>query len=209
VLFYSPTRKAESCSEGNCLHAGDLSTYVAITSVADGSFVQVLAVTKHHKKSPYALIFPYMRQVAPFLIFRMCTKPSLLMESCRLMSISPTDFISVTLPRTLPQLFAGCELKVLEAIAKDLATKPSSLFLKHSHEVLAHVFLLQGPGQTNKALTFILKVLTDAAENATIDIQNVVKSCVVPLLAELVIVMGDENAETAEMVSSLLFSCLV
>jgi len=116
--------------------------------------------------------------------------------------MSPTDFISVSLPRTLPYLFAHCERKVLETIAKDLSKKLSALFLSFSHEILAYIFQLPGPGQTQKALTFILRVLIDAADNVTIDVQSVVKSCVVPLLAELVIVMGDENSERAEMVST-------
>jgi serine/threonine-protein kinase ATR len=72
--------------------------------------------------------------------------------------------------------------------------------LNYSHEILAYVFQLSAAGQTAKALAFILQILNDAADNVTIDAQSVVKSCVVPLLAELVIVMGDENAERAEVV---------
>lgn len=170
----------------------------------------MLSVAKYHKKTPYTLILPFMDTVSPFLISRMCTQPLLLMEACRLMSVVPSDFISITLPRTLPQLFANCELKTIEAIAKDLSTKPSSLLLKHSPEILAHVFLLSGTGPTHKALTFIVKVLTDATQHTvSIDIQSVVKSCIVPLLAELVIVMGDENQEKVEMVNDhLTYRCL-
>lgn len=79
--------------------------------------------------------------------------------------------------------------------------------MKHSHIILAHIFLLPGVGpgigKTDKALDFVLGVLRDAAtEGSGIDIQSVVKSCVVPLLAELVVVMGDEEAEAARLVTS-------
>jgi serine/threonine-protein kinase ATR len=137
-----------------------------------------------------------MDQIAPFIITRFSSQPDLLGEACRVMSIAPIDFIGITLPRTLPELFASCDQRVLELIAKELSTKASSLLLKHSHGILAHIFL-SNQATTTKALNFVIKVLTDAT-SSVIDIQSVVKSCVVPLLAELVIVMGDERPEVAQ-----------
>ena len=99
-----------------------------------------------------------------------------------------------------------CKLRnqsVYEQVAHSTSTKVSSLFLNNSHDVLAHIFLLKGPAQTNKALSFILQHLQNAADNESIDLQSVVKSCLVPLLAQLVIGMGDENPEKAELVMQL------
>ena len=158
--------------------------------------MKIFTLTKYFKKSSYALILPYMDQIAPFIITRLSSQPDLLSEACRVMSIAPIDFIGITLPRTLPELFASCDQRVLELIAKELSTKASSLLLKHSHGILAHIFL-SNQATTTKALNFVIKVLTDAT-SAVIDIQSVVKSCVVPLLAELVIVMGDERPEVAQ-----------
>lgn len=116
------------------------------------------------------------------------------------MTTSCVDFINATLPFTLPTLYGNCDLKVLQKIAQDLDSKPSNLFLSHSHRILAHIFRLQAPGQTNKALAFIIKTLTDDTTNGSIGIQNVVQSCVVPLLAELVVGLGDEGPK-ADIVS--------
>ncbi|KAF8165694.1 hypothetical protein B0H34DRAFT_690087 [Crassisporium funariophilum] len=159
--------------------------------------MQILAVTKHHNKTPYSLVLPFMDQIAPFIITRLSTHPDLIGEACRLMSIAPADFIAITLPRTLPQLFASCDQRVLEIIAKESSLKASSLLLKHSHGILAHIFLLPNQASTTKALNFVIKILTDAT-NSSIDVQSVVKSCVVPLLAELVVVMGDDSMEVAQ-----------
>jgi serine/threonine-protein kinase ATR len=160
-----------------------------------------MGLAKHHKRTPYALVSPYMHEVAPFVVSRMCTHPGLLRETCSFLSKDPADLISVTLPRTLPQLFATCELRVLREIAKDLGTKLSYLFLNHSHQILAHLFLLQGPGQTNRALSFVIKHLVeDTGHNGKIDTHSIIHSCLVPLLVELVIVMGSEDKEQAEMV---------
>ncbi|KZT29389.1 hypothetical protein NEOLEDRAFT_1056118 [Neolentinus lepideus HHB14362 ss-1] len=160
------------------------------------AYVQLLSLTQLKKRTPYSLISPYLGQIAPFLVSRILTEPTLLNESCRFMSISPTDFISTNLPRILPQLFATCNSKVLERIGRDLGKKPSNLFLNHSHDILAHIFL-EDDFKTKAALDFIVNVLRKAAESATIDIQSVVKSCLIPLLADLIIVMGDEAEDKA------------
>lgn len=162
-------------------------------------------MTKQHKKSPWALVSPHLSQVAPHLVSCMCSQPSMLTETCHFLSVATSDFISATLHHTLPPLFASCDIKVLEQVAHSTSAKVSSLFLNNSHDILAYIFLLKGPAQTNKALSFILALLRKAAGNESIDVQSVVKSCLVPLLAQLVIGMGDENQERAELVIWLSF----
>ncbi|KAF8897901.1 hypothetical protein BD779DRAFT_1608382 [Infundibulicybe gibba] len=161
--------------------------------------MQLLSIAKFYNKTLSSLLLPYMDQIAPFIISNLHKQPILLTELCRITSMAPVDFISFTLPRTLPSLFANSDLHILDIIARDLSVKPLSLFLDYSSEILAHIFLLPGPGQTRKALTFVIKIFTDAAQNSSIDIQTVVKSCIVPLLAVLVMEMGDEDEEACSM----------
>lgn len=158
-------------------------------------------MTKYHKKSPWGLVSPYLSQVAPLLVSCMCTQPSMLTEACHFLSVTTPVFISATLQYTLPPLFANCESRVLEQVANNTSQKVSYLFLNRSHDILSYIFLLKGPGQTNKALSFILQLLRNAADTASIDIQSVIKSCMVPLLAHLVVGMGDEDPDKAEQVS--------
>ncbi|KAL0950115.1 hypothetical protein HGRIS_010112 [Hohenbuehelia grisea] len=155
------------------------------------AYIQLLEIAKHHQKAPYSLLLPYMSQIAPFLVSRIRSQPNLLTETCRLISMNTTDFISTTLPRTLPRIFTNCETKVLEAIAKDLETKPSTLFIEHSHEIFAHIFLLPSELATNNALDFVLAILTSATGTNEILISSVVNSCIIPLLSELVVALGD------------------
>lgn len=145
-----------------------------------------------------------MDQVAPYVIKELPLQPHFLRETCRIMSIAPDDFILISLPRTLPELFATCDQKVIDAIAKELETKVSTLLIQHSPGILARVFLLPSQASTTKALNFIIKTLTAAAPSSAssspIDVQSVVKSCLIPLLAELVVVLGDEHTGTAQQV---------
>jgi serine/threonine-protein kinase ATR len=116
--------------------------------------------------------------------------------------VHPTDFISVTLSKTLPFLFANSEAKVIEEISEDVGQSISSLFMAHSHQILAHVYQQQGPAQTTGSLTFIRNIISKGSEpkRANFTIQNMVQSCVVALLADLVVVLGHENEERASLV---------
>ena len=64
-------------------------------------------------KKSYALILPYIDQITPLIISLFSSQPDLLGEASRVMSIAPIDFIGITLPHTLPELFASCDQKVL------------------------------------------------------------------------------------------------
>lgn len=158
-------------------------------------------LARYRKKSSYNVVSPYLSQVAPLVVSRMMTQPAILVECARFIAIQPSAFISVTLPHTLPIVFATTDLPVLQQIAKELSRKPSILFINHAPDILAHVFMLQGPGQTSKALSFVLQVLRDDAQDAEgIDMNSVVKSCITKLLCELVTILGDNRTERADMV---------
>ncbi|OBZ70466.1 Serine/threonine-protein kinase atr [Grifola frondosa] len=158
----------------------------------------LVALAKYHKKTPYSLVSPFMDHIAPYLVARLCTQAYLLSEFCRFISVSPGDFLSVTLNRTLPQLFASCDLKVLEAISAEIGQTPAYLLIDQTHHILAYVFRLPNVGQINKVLAFILNILRSATRDDTIDTATLVRSCLVPLLGELVIVLGDENDDIVQ-----------
>lgn len=127
----------------------------------------------------------------------MIQQPNTLIETCRFLSFSTNDFLSVTLPLTLPHLIGECNKAALDKLSRELGVSISNMFLKVSAEVLAHVFLLRNQLDTNKALSFILRILNEAATKADIQLSNVVKSCVLPLLGKLVVSMGDPNPDAA------------
>lgn len=126
-----------------------------------------------------------------------------MLELCRFLSLSPGDLLSVTLSYTLPRLFGTRNSSALEYLHKELGKSVSTLFLNASADILAHVFLLKNPANTDRALSFILSTLSEAANRAKIGLANVVKSCIVPLLGKLVVSMGDEDKELAEDVSAI------
>ncbi|KZS97819.1 hypothetical protein SISNIDRAFT_472705 [Sistotremastrum niveocremeum HHB9708] len=160
------------------------------------AYVHLTKVAKARQKSPYSLLSPFMHQVGPFVVSRWVSQPSLVHELCRFLTLSPPDFISATLAQSLPHLVATRNTKVLEKVAQQLHTLPSTLILQSTHGVLAHVFLSLEPSETQRGLAFLVRILQDAApddEKAHVTVDLIVKSCLIPLLGELVIALGNQG----------------
>ena len=144
-----------------------------------------------------------MDRIAPFLVTRLCKQPGAVAEGCRFLSITPHDFLNVTLNYTLPHVFAARDKQCLEAISSATQKRCHALFIAHESKILACAFMASKPGQTSAILNFITSILTDAAGGGTIDVDSVLKSCLVNLLAELVIHMGDEDESVVKQVHTL------
>ncbi|EIN10974.1 hypothetical protein PUNSTDRAFT_63830 [Punctularia strigosozonata HHB-11173 SS5] len=163
------------------------------------AYTQLQVLAKCHNTTQYKLVAPYQSRIAPMLVSRICTDPSLIVETCRFLLTTPGSLIASTLAFTLPPIFAKGDLRVLEKVGEATGRKPSSLFLGDlQHSILAYIYLLRGPVQTNRALEFVLRVLKDAAGGETINLRDVVKSCSMQLIAELVVVLGDADPDRAE-----------
>ncbi|KAI0032945.1 hypothetical protein K488DRAFT_78188 [Vararia minispora EC-137] len=156
---------------------------------------QLLSLANHFHKSPYRLISPHMDKIAPYLVHRYATHQDTLKRFCELINLPYLTFIEVNLPFTLPPLFAAREERTLACLSAELGLRSTSLFLNYSEHVLAHIFLMRDSHQADEALEFILQMLAASSAEGSdeIDIQSVVKSCVVPLLALLVIHLGHED----------------
>lgn len=164
----------------------------------------MIELTKRHKKPPQGFLSPFLPRIAPFVVARKCTNPELFAEMCQFLGVYSNSFLSITRPHALPHLFAEREVRVLEEIASELGKKLSILFLGDASQILAHVFRLQGPGQTNRALDFVVKIVradADEVNRRSIDIRGIVHSNLLPLLADLMVVLGNENPDDAASVS--------
>lgn len=144
---------------------------------------------------------PYMDQIAPYLVKRLCLQPAALTEGCRFLTIAPQEFLNVTLNHTLPHIFADRDRQCLDAISLATHKKCHVLFFAYPSKILARAFMASKLGQTSAVLTFITAVLAEAAGNGAIDIGSVVKSYLVNLISELVMHMGDEDESVRTQVS--------
>jgi serine/threonine-protein kinase ATR len=154
---------------------------------------QLRKIAQNRCKSPYNLIFPYMSDVAPLVVSRLCTHPLLLRETCQLFTMGQAGFLSMTLAHTLPHVVANRDAKVLQRIAEHVQEAPASLLVNHMELVLPHIFLLQDSSETEAALKFIAQTISSDANGRKIHVDQIIKSCVVDLLTTLVISLGDDS----------------
>ncbi|TFK25977.1 atypical/PIKK/ATR protein kinase [Coprinopsis marcescibilis] len=183
-----------------CLLSTQLgSSHILIHSLA---CTQILSLSKYHKKTPYALIMPHMDQIASWVFIRISTHPALFRELCRLISIAPSDFISINLSRTIPELLVRCDGSSLDFIATQLGKPRHALIVGDNlHSNLAKIFILETQIQTNKVINFVLGILNEAS-NTKIGLREVLPGCTTLLLTELVVMMGEETPQSLELAIS-------
>ncbi|KAH9179575.1 hypothetical protein EDB89DRAFT_2110934 [Lactarius sanguifluus] len=156
------------------------------------AYMQLMSLARFYGKTPYKLLDPYIGEIARYLITQWPHQPALLLETCRLVSQEPAEFISGTLVHTLPFLFASCNNAVIEKIAQIMGLFPSNLFLDFSKDILTQVFLLPEKTQTDNALEFILQVMPTPS-GGSINAQTLVRSCTSELLGTFVFLLGSED----------------
>jgi serine/threonine-protein kinase ATR len=142
------------------------------------------------------MLAPFLRTIALVIGSSALGKNTILPEVCRLVSISKADFWMRAHALCLPHFVSTRNKEALDMIAKEMSTSVSHLLLQCTDAILAHIFLLQDTSSTDRALFFFVGVLRSAAphtERSSIDLVVVTKSCLVPLLANLVIALGSED----------------
>lgn len=164
---------------------------------------QLHLIAKHHKKTPYLLISPYMARISTFVVTRAPEQPNILIETCRFLALSPPDFLSMTLVHTLPVLFGLQNLVALNSISKKLGKSKTSLFLVASSEILSHIFLLKNQEETESALSFVLETLGETVNKSNVSLHNIIRSCIIPLLGRLVVATGSDNQEFSQNVRGI------
>ena len=131
----------------------------------------------------------------------MSAQTNTLLETCRFLSLSPNDFLTLTLPYTMPQLFASRNSPAIEAISNQLDKTAPALFFETSADVLAHIFLLEDD-ETELSLAFTVDVLSQNPKNRKISLTSIIKSWIIPLLGKLVLALGDPDRPKARNVSA-------
>jgi serine/threonine-protein kinase ATR len=158
-----------------------------------------MSLARFYGKTPYKLLDPYIGEISRHLINQWPHQPALLLETCRLVSQEPSEFITGTLVHTLPLLFATCDSGVIDKIAQSLGLSPSTLFLDFSKDILTQVFLLPEKAQTDSALEFILQIMPTPS---SINAQTLVRSCFVELLGTFVFMLGSDDRKKVDQVCS-------
>lgn len=129
---------------------------------------------------------------------------SLLTELGRFLSREPPELLAFTLSSSLPSLVATCSRDEIVIIANLLQKQMAGMLVEQSTEILKTIFLLPEDHDAEAALDFLVQLIAEAAraKGSSLGTQALVNSCISSLLAELVVVFGDESGK-AVLVSGL------
>ncbi|TRM67831.1 hypothetical protein BD626DRAFT_449908 [Schizophyllum amplum] len=166
------------------------------------AFTQIQSLAEFHKKSTYALFMAHNELITPYVIFRLCSQPDLIVETCKVLAIQQGDFINVAIPRTLHFLFAACETKVLEILERKIGVALHYLYVTNATEILAQIFRAPTVQDTQRAIHLVVSICKKGAQGddaEKIDSFMVVKSHAVSVLSDLVVDLGSEMEEAREL----------
>lgn len=159
-----------------------------------------MQLARYYKKTHFEFLSPYMGQIIDFTMTRVASDPALLDELCRFLAVKKGDFIKRTLSEILPKFIIQKDRPVLDYIESTLGECTSTLAFRLAAELLARIFLLRDSAAIDEALTFTLDLLNENTGRERVTLESLILSCDVPLLAELVIALHDEDPEIHSLV---------
>ncbi len=151
---------------------------------------QLQGLAKHRGTGDYGLMAPHLHRIAPRLVMRASLQPSVLVEICQFITVTTSQFISLTQSVTLPRLFAACDLRTLQLVSTELGIPLLNLFMRYGAAILSYIFCQ--PTNHTKMTNFVVSTLAVTPGSESIDLASIIRSYYVDLLAEIIAVMGEE-----------------
>jgi UME (NUC010) domain len=169
--------------------------------------VQLKDLSRRRKKTAYSFLSPYLPEIIRYVTANVCSTPSLLSELGRFLSRDPSELLSFTLTHSLPSLVVTCSKDEIHAIARLVGRPVAALLVDKTADILKTIYLLPDDADMEQGLAFLTQMVAQAvgAKADSVGTQALVNSCIAGLLAELVMVLGDENEKTAKSVGFPLY----
>ncbi|GJE85010.1 serine/threonine-protein kinase [Phanerochaete sordida] len=153
--------------------------------------MQLAAAAKYHKKPAFNLLAPYLDTLAPRMVTQLKKCPSMLLEVCNFVCSAPQDFLVLLLPHTLPALYARCDRETLETLAHELRSGAAQLIVENGYKILPHVLLLSAPGQTRRAIDFMLSFFP-----RSVTVKDILQGHTTETAIALILLMGEDDPAT-------------
>jgi serine/threonine-protein kinase ATR len=153
---------------------------------------QITAIALSRDTIPLHITSPYMTELAPFVVSRIVTHPSLLKEVSRLMHQGSRAFVENSLWLTLPTLYIEQNLDVLCRIAEWLDRDLWDLTTPYIHDVLARIYLIPDDQDMQNSVKFMISILADNTDTR-FDIGEITSFRLDSLIKTMVIAAGEEE----------------
>lgn len=158
--------------------------------------MQLVGLAKHHHKTPYTLLSPFLDRISVLLADNIIRSPYMISETMQFIGSTRQNFLHTTLPHILPALVLSRNREALIHVASIVKQRLGRLFMDHTADILAQVFL--HPQQTADSLDFLVDLIRSMthgySENEPrITVESLMGSCMVDLMVILVVELGDQD----------------
>lgn len=169
-------------------------------------FLQLKDIARRRQKTAYSLLSPYLPQTIVYVTANLQNARSLLTELGRFLSRDPSELLAFTLSHSLPSLVTTCSRDEIKLLAHIVGRPVAALLVDKTTDILKGIYLLPDDNDVEESLNFLTQMVAEAAgaKAGSVGTQALVNSCIATLLAELVMVFGDERPKTTESVRGLL-----
>ncbi|KAF8709080.1 UVSB PI-3 kinase, MEI-41 and ESR-1, partial [Rhizoctonia solani] len=165
------------------------------------AYAQILEMASFMNKAPFQLLSPYFKQITPLVVEKLSTSSDVLPDVCRLLTVSPRDFLTYTRAPALAAAIKSCNKAVIDVIAGYVEQNTGALLLENAQEYLTEILLVGSESSIRKSMSFLCRdVLNEIIQRRTrkndeMTEARLLGSCGAPLIGELVIQLGSEDIE--------------
>nr|ODO02228.1 serine/threonine-protein kinase ATR [Cryptococcus depauperatus CBS 7855] len=159
------------------------------------AFTELINLAKHHHKTPYTLLSPFIESISVLLAENVCS-PEMVSETMQFIGSTRQNFFQTTLQHTLPALVLWRNYDALQQIASITKNSLGMLLVDNMPYILGHLFL--HPQQTSTSLSFFVKLfhkVTVSTRNPppSITVETLMTACMVDFIVILVVELGDQD----------------
>ncbi|ODO06790.1 hypothetical protein I350_04149 [Cryptococcus amylolentus CBS 6273] len=163
------------------------SSHEHLRSVAYAALVNL---AKARKKTPYALLNPFLDRISVVLAESIQRSPEMVAETTSFLKSSRQILFSASLQHVVPALVLSRNLDALSTVAGIVKQNIGVAIMDNMAHVLAHIFV--HPSKINTTLDFLVKTMRSITDSS-ISVQSMMRSCTVDFCVILVIQLGDED----------------
>ncbi|KAG8747053.1 serine/threonine-protein kinase M1 [Ceratobasidium sp. 414] len=171
---------------------------------AQASLSRILELGNCLNKAPFQLLSPYFKLITPLIVDKLLTSPGILSDVCQVLAVTPRDFLTYTKVPALLAAIKSSNRAVIEALAGHIERNPGALLLDNAEEYLPEILFMEDEAAARKAMSWLCRNALDeylrrrTGKAGQMTESRLLKTCVAPLLGELVMRLGSEDEKRRE-----------
>ncbi|WVQ74974.1 hypothetical protein IAR50_004582 [Cryptococcus sp. DSM 104548] len=159
------------------------------------AYAALVNLAKARKKTPYALLNPFLDRISVVLAENIQRSPEMVTETTSFLKSSRQILFSASLQHVVPALVLSHNLDALSTVSGIVKQNIGVAIMDNMAHVLAHIFV--HPAKFNDTLEFLVKTMRRITDSS-VSVQSMMRSCIVDFCVILVIQLGDEDSSVRD-----------